>query len=614
MKKFMSYLLMFCFVFIASLVPMNALTDAIACEATSGVLSDDCIVSPSNEKFMLACSVSEMLYGSPTASYNGRTYGFSSGKLCSVDMAQKKDVKTILDCDGDNINQIGSVVYFTTDSEIVSYNLDTKQIKKILSVNTGRIKYLYVVNSSEIYFLSGEDVYHCDMNGNDLRMINPIKGINSFSPTNSGILYEVDSGKNNSLYLDDVCILPNESYYSIIDNYLIATVNEQLLQIPFSTLRSLVFSAVSNSIKYTDVSSYMSPFDLLGVYDVCDVLGLNDETHGCNYCESIENEIDAFSFDYRHESVEERAVVTDTYINYAGDMIVNRASDLMYCAWTPLKTLRSYPHDDTYTTFTKNEKVIGVPYSRGKLFGDDCEFTQLPITFSGNKGITLNEFRNNVANSSSDLYKAATKYPDSGPLYGCDCSAFVSYCWEIGRITTAGFSSSAKCSALESNVSVLQVGDALVKSNNHCILIREITSSNITVWEQTPPMVTETTYTTGNFKTKYLDKGYVPYRLNRVKLSLNCNGGSCSYLCVYAASGMQLGTSVNLPTPTRTGFTFSGWYTSASGGERVTSTKTFSSNTTLYAHWADVYVADDIDFIIIDPLYLNRDKNNYLYF
>ena len=48
-----------------------------------------------------------------------------------------------------------------------------------------------------------------------------------------------------------------------------------------------------------------------------------------------------------------------------------------------------------------------------------------------------------------------------------------------------------------------------------------------------------------------------------------------------------------LPTPTRTGYTFAGWYTAASGGNQVTSGTTVStaSNHTLYAHWNKVYTA-----------------------
>ena len=44
---------------------------------------------------------------------------------------------------------------------------------------------------------------------------------------------------------------------------------------------------------------------------------------------------------------------------------------------------------------------------------------------------------------------------------------------------------------------------------------------------------------------------------------------------------------MELPTPTRTGYTFNGWYTAASGGTKKTSTTTvnITSNQTLYAHW-----------------------------
>ena len=47
--------------------------------------------------------------------------------------------------------------------------------------------------------------------------------------------------------------------------------------------------------------------------------------------------------------------------------------------------------------------------------------------------------------------------------------------------------------------------------------------------------------------------------------------------------------SVTLPTPTRTGYTFSGWYTSASGGTKVGNggdKYTPTKNITLYAHWS----------------------------
>lgn len=68
------------------------------------------------------------------------------------------------------------------------------------------------------------------------------------------------------------------------------------------------------------------------------------------------------------------------------------------------------------------------------------------------------------------------------------------------------------------------------------------------------------------------------------KVSFNSNGGSCS------TSGKNVtytATYGDLPVPTRTGYTFKGWYTSASGTAKITSDSkvTITSNQTLYAQW-----------------------------
>ena len=42
-----------------------------------------------------------------------------------------------------------------------------------------------------------------------------------------------------------------------------------------------------------------------------------------------------------------------------------------------------------------------------------------------------------------------------------------------------------------------------------------------------------------------------------------------------------------LPSPTRDGYTFDGWYTAANGGEKVDTNKVYTENTTLYAHWTE---------------------------
>lgn len=62
------------------------------------------------------------------------------------------------------------------------------------------------------------------------------------------------------------------------------------------------------------------------------------------------------------------------------------------------------------------------------------------------------------------------------------------------------------------------------------------------------------------------------------------NGGRVSPASTAVTIGKPYGT---LPTPTRTGYDFDGWYTRESGGTKVTATTSVGTNppTTLYAHW-----------------------------
>ena len=67
-------------------------------------------------------------------------------------------------------------------------------------------------------------------------------------------------------------------------------------------------------------------------------------------------------------------------------------------------------------------------------------------------------------------------------------------------------------------------------------------------------------------------------------LYFDANGGECSPTYKEITAGSAYG---ELPEPTRSRYTFAGWYTAASGGSRVTSaTVAGSASTTVYAHWA----------------------------
>ena len=67
------------------------------------------------------------------------------------------------------------------------------------------------------------------------------------------------------------------------------------------------------------------------------------------------------------------------------------------------------------------------------------------------------------------------------------------------------------------------------------------------------------------------------------QLKLYRNDGTGTYETKQITYGSTYGTT--LASITRTGYTFQGWYTAASGGSKVESTAQVTGAATLYAHW-----------------------------
>lgn len=74
--------------------------------------------------------------------------------------------------------------------------------------------------------------------------------------------------------------------------------------------------------------------------------------------------------------------------------------------------------------------------------------------------------------------------------------------------------------------------------------------------------------------------------LELIILTFDPNGGTVDAAYDMAAYS---GSYPNLPVPEREGYTFEGWYTSPTGGDRITNTSTVNTreNQVLYAHWND---------------------------
>ena len=78
---------------------------------------------------------------------------------------------------------------------------------------------------------------------------------------------------------------------------------------------------------------------------------------------------------------------------------------------------------------------------------------------------------------------------------------------------------------------------------------------------------------------------YAAWKAGTYTVSFNANGGTCPTASKEVNFNSAYGT---LPIPTRTGYGFDGWFTSAQGGSAVDADTVMStaSNHTLYAHWS----------------------------
>lgn len=137
-----------------------------------------------------------------------------------------------------------------------------------------------------------------------------------------------------------------------------------------------------------------------------------------------------------------------------------------------------------------------------------------------------------------------------------------------------------------------------IKYDNNISSQTKTHSKNITLSTQKP---TRTGYTFKNWNTSangsgksyapgatYSDNAnltlYAQWTPNTYKVTFNANGG------VVSSSNKNItynSTYGELPTPTRNGYKFKGWFTSPTGGTQVTksTTVTATSNLTLYAQW-----------------------------
>ena len=80
---------------------------------------------------------------------------------------------------------------------------------------------------------------------------------------------------------------------------------------------------------------------------------------------------------------------------------------------------------------------------------------------------------------------------------------------------------------------------------------------------------------------------YAVWTLNTCTVTFDANGGMTAESMRKVTYGSAVGA---LPTATRNGYTFDGWFTAASGGTQVTDATKVTGDVTYYAHWTVIVV------------------------
>lgn len=138
-------------------------------------------------------------------------------------------------------------------------------------------------------------------------------------------------------------------------------------------------------------------------------------------------------------------------------------------------------------------------------------------------------------------------------------------------VTEIGMSAFASCTGLTE----LIIGNSVTSIGNSAFYgLTFYDSDGTTVLEQTVANLKGCTFT-GDGDGRLKKTSSPTYTITFVT-----DGTSCEAKSVTA--GQRIGT---LPTTTKDGYTFNGWFTSASGGTKVTSTYEPTGDTTLYAQW-----------------------------
>lgn len=385
---------------------------------------------------------------------------------------------------------------------------------EITSTNDDSIKEMYVVNGGDFYFLTDDGIELFSSSENDWVTLQDGQEIFSFVPTAYGVIYATGTLFHYDLHGAGKLI------ESDIDGYY---VDENL------NGGSLVFSKAGSTYQVALNSLFF------GDCVVTDFMG-----YGTVEAHELLSNLDSPDGDFAQDdqkpasrgAASARAGNRKT-LSQGVQNIVKRAYQMTNIQWTPLANITGWNGEMTYNA---GQTYTGLPY------GQPVYASYVPWSTS------LTDFIGAVNNPNSKMYTSQSTYDSVAPYYSCDCSAFVSWAWNLNsRQTTSSIPNYATLVS-SSSYTGLQVGDCFCKKLSHVVLVTDITYddngaiSGVEISESTVNMATnyccqKTWYGTGYsyplsmLQTKYIDNGYGLYR------SATRDNATYTHYCVVPLEG-----------------------------------------------------------------------------
>ncbi|MCQ2424648.1 MAG: SH3 domain-containing protein [Lachnospiraceae bacterium] len=265
------------------------------------------------------------------------------------------------------------------------------------------------------------------------------------------------------------------------------------------------------------------------------------------------------------------------------DSMLARAEAIINYKWTPPVDIATW-NNSTYNgakVFRKGSTVTGMPYS---LFVYELGFDSL---------LSLAQYKKIVnSNYSTTKYCVSVSADRTGPAYGSCCATFVSEVFggdfmngdnprydSVLKIKESPYSYT-----FTGTVDKIKPGDALSTSNNgHIIWVGGVSSTSLTIYEQTPPVARKRTVS----KTSVDGSGYLIYNGSTYKTVSRPagNGGNTDCECSTAYAGTYVCTTNSGDLNIRAGHGSSyGIVGVIPHGAEVTVTKASGSGTGDWAH------------------------------